>query len=600
MIHYTVSVADANAHHFEVVCTVPHPDPAGQTLSLPAWIPGSYMIRDFSRNILWIKAVCDGQPVSIEKIDKQQWHTAPCGGPLTLTWCVYAWDLSVRSAHLDQTHGFFNGTSLFLAIEGQAAEPHQVTLNLPLDHPNWRVATTLPTIETDIHGWGEYQCESYNALIDHPVEMGTFDRIEFSVCGTPHAMVLTGHHHADLSRLAEDLTRICEHHTRFFGDTTPPVDQYLFQTLVVGDGYGGLEHRDSCALICSRNDLPRKGEEHISEGYRKFLGLCSHEYFHLWNIKRIKPAAFTPYQLDAETYTRQLWAYEGITSYFDDLALLQCGLISRESYLELLGQTLSRIEQNRGKEIQTVTDSSFDAWNKFYKQDENANNAIVSYYAKGAVIALMIDLYLRQQSDGETTLQQVMQQLWNQYGKQGIGTEEQTIEQRCHQAAGGEIPFLSDALYTTQPLLVEPLLKNLGIDWGLRPATSQQNSGGTTADQFPQSWLGAHLTPSANGGLQVSRVTDTGPAQQAGIAAGDRLIALDQLQVSELQVKNCLTHQSPGQTIHLHLFRRDELMEVDLVLAAPPEDRVVLTTAPEIDPTTLSLRQQWLGDDPEP
>lgn len=600
MIHYTVSVADANAHHFEVVCEVPHPDPAGQTLSLPAWIPGSYMIRDFARNVLWIQAESGEQSVSIEKIDKQQWRISPCSDPLTLTWRVYAWDLSVRSAHLDQTHGFFNGTSLFLAVEGQTEHPQKVTLNLPTDHPSWRVATTLPTIETDIHGWGTYQCEDYDALIDHPVEMGTFDRIEFKVCGIPHAMVLSGRHDADLSRLAKDLTKICEYHSHFFGEPTPPVKQYLFQTLVVGDGYGGLEHRDSCALICSRDDLPRKGEEKVTEGYRKFLGLCSHEYFHLWNIKRIKPAAFTPYQLEAESYTRQLWAYEGITSYFDDLALVQCGLISRESYLELLGQTLSRIEQNRGKTIQSVTDSSLDAWSKFYKQDENANNAIVSYYAKGAVIALMIDLTLRQQSEGKTTLQQVMQQLWKQHGKPGIGTEEQTIEQLCHQAAGGEIPFLSDALYSTEPLEVEPLLKTLGIDWVLRPATSQQDSGGTAADHTPQSWLGTHLTTAPEGGLRVTRVTDNGPAQQAGIAAGDRLIALDQLQISEAQVKNCLTHQPPGNTIHLHLFRRDELMEADLLLAAPPADRVVLTITPKVEPTTHALRKQWLGDDSEP
>jgi predicted metalloprotease with PDZ domain len=592
--HYTVTIADANAHHFEVACQLDTPDPQGQLITLPAWIPGSYMIRDFARNILWLQASCNGEEVAVEKLDKQSWWCPPCDGPLTLRYRVYAWDLSVRSAHLDQTHGFFNGTSLFVALEGQEEQPHRVTLVAPQSLP-WSVATTLPATTIDGDGWGDYCAESYGALIDHPVEMGTFDWVNFEVCGIPHALVLTGRHEADTERLAADLARICEQQTRFFGDPQPPVTQYLFLTLVVGEGYGGLEHSDCCALICSRNDLPRSGEREISEGYRKFLGLCSHEYFHLWNIKRIKPAAFTPYSLDAESYTRQLWAYEGITSYFDDLALLQSGLISTESYLQLLGQTLTRLQRNRGQEVQSVTESSLDAWIKFYKPDENANNAIVSYYIKGAVIALMVDLEIRLRTHHESSLQQIMQQLWREHGKTGVGTAEQTIELLLERTAGG-IPFLQQALYGTAPLEVAPLLEQFGIRHTLRAASGSSDSGGSALSELPRCWLGAEIKL-VNGLLEVLSVVDQGPAQQGGVAAGDRIIALDQLQANESLLKSALYNRAPGSRLQLHLFRRDELMEMELLLQAAPADTVVLEQIKSADQRQMDAQQRWLQTD---
>ncbi len=592
MIHYQVSIADPNAHHFEVVCTIHDPDPQGQQLSLPAWIPGSYMIRDFARNLLWLKASCNGEEIAVEKLDKQQWWCSPCRGPLTLRYRVYAWDLSVRSAHLDQTHGFFNGTSLFVEIMGRSDETHRVTLRQHEALP-WSVATTLPIESVDEDGWGDYRCRDYQTLIDHPVEMGTFEWINFDVCGVPHALVLSGQQQADHERLATDLSRICTHHTHFFGDEQPPVDNYLFLTMVVGEGYGGLEHSDSCALLCRRDDLPRKGESEVSAGYRRFLGLCSHEYFHLWNIKRIKPAAFVPYQLDAESYTRQLWAYEGITSYFDDLALVQSGIIDTESYLELLGQTLTRLQRNRGRTLQPVTESSLDAWSKFYKQDENANNAIVSYYIKGAVIALMVDLQIRLQSHHQHSLQQVMQHLWNHYGKRGVGTGEETIEFLCQRAMGASGNFLLEALYGTAALDVAPLLKSFAVEVGYRPTAGDDDAGGKVVQNLPRCWLGASLKQN-DGMLMVQSVVDQSPAQRAGVAAGDRIIALDQLQADESRLKSVLYNQEPGETLQIHLFRRDELMQMEVVLEPAPADTVVLQPLETARPMQLDAQQQWL------
>jgi len=593
VIHYTVSIADANAHHFDVVCTIENPSSSGQSVSLPAWIPGSYMIRDFAKNILWIRASSGGVDITIEKIDKQTWMCGPCNDPLEISYRIYAWDLSVRTAHLDDTHGFFNGTSMFLAVQGQTDSTHQVELLPPATCPEWKVATTLPAEKTDDSGWGSYECNSYDKLIDHPVEMGTYTSMSFEVCGVPHAIILTGKHNADLDRLAIDLTRICEHQVQLFGDPAPPVEHYLFLTMVVGTGYGGLEHRDSCALLCSREDLPHKGEERVTDGYRKFLGLCSHEYFHLWNIKRIRPQQFSPYKLDVESYTSQLWAFEGITSYFDDLTLVQSGIIDRESYLELLGETLTRLQRNHGKDIQSVTDSSLDAWTKFYQQDENANNAIVSYYTKGAVIALMIDLWIRNRSNHQKSLVEVMRKLWNEYGSSENGVPEGGIEEICHEIAGDNIPWLHDALYSTGALEIKPMLGNFGINMTLRPTTSSGDTGGTRKKRLPTCWIGAELKID-KGGAKVIRIADGGPLQQAGIAAGDLIIAIDQLQANEKQVKSTLYHREPGDQVKVHLFRRDELMSLCITLATPPKDTVVLDRVNKIDAEQELAQQRWL------
>ncbi|HNH14759.1 MAG TPA: peptidase M61, partial [Rhodocyclaceae bacterium] len=300
-VEYRIRPANPGAHLFEVSCTVAEPDPAGQVFSLPAWIPGSYMIREFARNIVRLRAEADGEPCALEKLDKHTWRAAAVPGArvLSVHYEVYAWDLSVRTAHLDTTHGFFNGTSVFLAVAGRTEAPCVVTIERPEGDcgRDWKLVTALPPE----HGrpgqacrFGRFRAADYDELIDHPVEMGRFTLARFEAAGVPHDIALTGRHDCDLERLCADLRRICEWQIALFG-TPAPVDYYAFLTMVVGEGYGGLEHRASTALICSRAELPWKGMEGLPDGYKSFLGLCSHEYFHTWNVKRIKPAAFTPY-----------------------------------------------------------------------------------------------------------------------------------------------------------------------------------------------------------------------------------------------------------------------------------------------------------------
>ena len=599
-VRYEITPANPAAHLFEVELVVADPDPAGQALVLPAWIPGSYLIREFAKNVVQVRAHDVSGPVTLTKRDKDTWVAAPCSGPLTVRYEVYSWDLSVRMAHLDRTHGYFNGTSVFLRVVGQEERPHHVRIGLGLDPAcqGWTVHTTLHRLGGAPHAPGLFSADDYDELIDHPVEMGTPMVVSFEACGVPHEVVLTGRHDADTARLARDLTVICEHHIRFFGEPAP-MARYLFQVMVVGSGYGGLEHRASTSLICKRDDLPRVGEDTVSEGYRRFLGLCSHEYFHTWNVKRIKPAVFTPYDLNREGHTTLLWAFEGITSYYDDLGLTRSGLLPQTEYLELVGQTATRVMRGSGRLKQSLADSSFDAWTKFYRQDENAVNAIVSYYTKGALVALALDLTLRLRTDGRVSLDDVMGALWARNGRPGVGVAEDGIEAIAAELSGLDLTEFFDLTIrgTEDPPLAE-LLAEFGVTLRLRPAEGSDDKGGKPAstdldELHRRGWLGADLS-GAGGGAKVVRVYDGGAAQAAGVSAGDVIIAADGLRAKGDLTKR-LGRLAPGSLVELHLFRRDELMVLPVTLTEPPATTAVLTIDEEAAPEAVARREAWLG-----
>jgi predicted metalloprotease with PDZ domain len=592
MIRYQIGSELPASHYFDVAIRIDDPDPSGQALRLPNWIPGSYMIRDFSRNLLDLHAKGDDGEIAIEQVDKSNWRVAPCDGPLTLSYRIYANDLSVRAAHLDHGHGYYNGSSVFLEVIGQADASCEVSIERPAGRgcERWRVATSLRRKQAEAYGFGLYEALDYDDLIDHPVEMGEFTLASFEACGVPHDIVLSGRFECDEARLAADLKAICEHHIRFFGEPAP-MDYYQFQVLVVGDGYGGLEHRASTSLITKRDSLPKPGETGVSDDYRDFLGLCSHEYFHTWNVKRIKPEVYRPYDLQAEVYTDLLWAFEGITSYYDDLALLRCGLIDTTSYLELFAQTLTRVQRGRGRLRQSAAESSFNTWTKFYKQDENAANAIVSYYAKGCLIAACIDLKLRAQTAGAHSLDDVMRRLWQAYLDTGRGVEPDGIQQLVSEIAGVDLgDFLHTLIYGTDELPLPQLLAAAGIEVTQRYASNAQDKGGKAATgKLPGVDVGAALKES-EAGLAVLRVSEDGALQQAGVSAGDVIIAVDGLKLNLAQFENRLLRASAGDVWQLHAFRRDELHVFDVILQAATENTCVLTVG-----DTELARRGWLG-----
>ncbi len=570
-IQYTVELYNPHAHIFKVTLEIAKPDMTGQVLSLPAWIPGSYMIRDFAKNINRLKAQSNNQKISIEKLDKSTWKFEAVAGPILIEYEVYAWDLSVRSAHFDMTHAFFNGTSLFLMPHGFEEEPCTVIIEPPANekYSQWKIATSLSNKNIDASGFGKYQANNYDDLIDHPVEIGTHSEFDFIVENTIHKMAFTGIHRADEKRLKQDLTKICQTHCTMFGEL-PEINEYLFLTMVTGDGYGGLEHRSSTSLMCSRDDLPLTAEPvEPNEKYRNFLGLCSHEYFHTWNIKRIKPEVFLPYDLTTESYTRQLWAFEGITSYYDELALVRSKVISVESYLELTGQTITRVLRGKGRLNQSIAESSFEAWTKFYKQDESAPNTIVSYYAKGALLALCLDLTIRKHTSNEKSLDDVMRHLWINYGKKLCGIPEGEIEKICSEVTGVNLEdFFNNYLYGTKDLPLEELFSEFGVKLNLRATTSVDDKGGKPSSEknldVPVS-LGARFTTNSMG-AKITQAFSNESAELAGLSAGDIIIAINNLQVDKSTIDKVTNSYNQNEELVIHAFRRDELKVFNLTL----------------------------------
>ena len=385
--------------------------PAQCVFRLPNWIRGSYLVRDFAKHVSGLKAERDGATLAIERLDKSSFRVLAPAGLLTLSYAVYAYDESVRKAYLDSRRGFFNASSLVYCPVGFEAARFEISIQKPgLESAQaWQLATALAALDTDAAGFGRYQAASYETLIDSPVEMAAYQRIDFDVGQVPHTLTLSGRVEADHDRLAKDLTRICRVQRALF-DHEPAMPRYWFLTNVTANSYGGLEHRECTALVCARGDLPRPGEPELSKQYRTFLGLCSHEYFHLWNVKRITPRAFADSDLQAAAYSRDLWHYEGVTSYYDDLFLLRAEVIDAASYLDLLAEAATRLERTPARHTHTLADASFETWIKYYQPDENSPNASTNYYVKGALTALCLDLRLRR--DSKISLDAVMRALW--------------------------------------------------------------------------------------------------------------------------------------------------------------------------------------------
>jgi len=522
-------------------------------------------MREFARHIVEIRASANGKKIALTKLDKHSWQAAPTEHPLTVEYEVYAWDLSVRSAHLDQTHGFFNGTSVFLRVAGQEMSEHVVNIQQSRDPAcsKWQVATSLPRLKAKPYGFGTYVAENYDALIDHPVEMGRFQKISFSVYGVPHDFIVTGVvPNLDLDRIAHDLEKICTQQIALFEPKSKraPMERYVFLTMAVGEGYGGLEHRASTALLCSRSELPVKGDKEASDAYISFLGLCSHEYFHTWNVKRIKPDSFAAYDLQQENYTPLLWFFEGVTSYYDDLILLRSGLITEAAYFGLVNKNLNGVMRGAGRYKQSLAESSFDAWTKYYRQDENSPNAIVSYYTKGSLLALTLDLTIRAATKGKKSLDDLMRLLWQSYGRdfyqlmltgQQQGVTEQQIEALTAQLCGIKMkPFFDQYVRGTKDLPLAELLPEFGME--LVNLTKAEKPA-----------LGVKLKREGND-CKLAQVFSGRSAHLAGMSAGDAIVAIDGLRVTSQDVQNnlgkMLARYKVGARVEIHAFRRDELM----------------------------------------
>ncbi len=587
-VSYSIGM-DAHAHLFLIKLRIAKPT-ATVRVSLPVWIPGSYMVREFSKHLQNLSAAQNGQSVALEQLDKCTWQLACMAGKaLELHYQVYAFDNSVRTAYLDAQRGFFNPSSLCLRVHGledaghavQVARPAHIT---PKNRASYDLITPTLALKVDKNGFGSYWAANYDVLVDSPYLIGQMWVGSFSVRGVAHRFAVTGAPPGfDGDKLLSDTQRIVEAEMEFWhgskgAKTTgsaskPPFKSYLFMLNAVDEGYGGLEHAHSTVLICGRRDLPRRGVA-TSEGYTTLMGLISHEYFHTWNVKRLRPSEFARYQYQSEQYTQMLWFFEGFTSYYDDLLLRRAGLLDNAGYLKLLAKTINQVLQTPGRLLQSVAQSSFDAWVKYYRQDENSANATVSYYTKGALVALCFDLALRARG---CTLDAVMRYLYAHSG--GGPIAEQDFAQALEAISGKSFATeITDWVHGKADLPIEKLLESNGISIQKESAPLAQR-------------LGLRVSE-ANQALVIKVVLRGSLAEAGGMAAGDEWLACNGWRMHKLDdfllYKNAETQAAktqktgkiaattraatPQATANAITVSRDKRL-LQLSLATPPADR---------------------------
>lgn len=588
-------------------------DTDAPSLWLPAWIPGSYLMREFARNITAVHYdILDSQVVSndkqintyrAQKTDKNTWQLpeARAGQRIRVHYEVYCYDLSVRTAYVDQQRLYGNFTSLALAIDGQEQQEVEVDLIVPAafladkDASLVRLACGRKAIQPQVDKPQIYtlQADSYHELIDHPFEIAEQDSFDFIIQDDKHQTLshhfyLSGRHSANMGRLQQDVTQICQTYLDWLGDA--PFNDYTFMTFASGQDYGGLEHINSTSLITPRRDLPSMDEPKVpSSDYQRFLGLCSHEYFHAWWVKTVRPDVMLNVDLRREAFTPLLWVFEGFTSYIDDFMLQASGVIDKASYLKLLAEQINRYYQTAGRAHQSVAESSFDAWIKLYRNDENTGNAGISYYNKGALVALCLDLTLLAKSDGRYRLFDVVKAFYSQAKQKdnkriGISSADMGAVIGQFMPRADWEAFERRYVNGVEELPLETLLAANGI---IMHTNTKE-----TADKNIPWGMRCSETPL---GLKVNRVTRDSMAAKAGISAHDVIVAIDGIKADTKQLATLSTATRPVQC---HLFRRDELMVVEVV---PKElgDKAKHDVNQTVFPHSIILRLARAGADCE-
>ncbi|MCV2359808.1 PDZ domain-containing protein [Paucibacter sp. TC2R-5] len=586
-VRYLVELADPKTHVYSVTLTLDAPA-ALQRFSLPAWIPGSYLLREFARHLSGLTATQAGRPVDLVQMDKANWQ-ASCSGaePLTLRYQVYAFDNSVRAAFLDADRGFFNGTGLCLRAHGREQGSHSIEFgHLP---EGWQIATAMQHC-----AGGPYQAANYDELVDNPFELGRFWQGQFSAAGVPHKIVVSGALPVfDGGRLLADAQRICEAQLAFWhgeaGDQQgrAPFGHYIFFLNAVEEGYGGLEHRASTALIAPRRDLPHLGQTELSEGYVRLLGLISHEYFHSWNVKQLKPDNFAQLDYAQENYTELLWFFEGFTSYYDELMLVRCGLIDEARYLKLLTSLYNSVLATPGRKVQSLAQSSFDAWVKYYRQDENSPNSTISYYTKGALAALALDLSLRSAEPAPSSLDELMRLLWvrsgagQATGARGAISEADVLALIAELGGQALAEQFRAWVHGRDDLPLPQLFERLGVQLRSDKPTLAQK-------------LGLRVNESA-AGLSVKQVLAGSAALAGGLCAGDELLACNGWRIRRLE-DAALTLASGTLDLSLLVSRDQRLLTLPVRLPAADSDApVILSLAEKPSARVSSLRKAWLA-----
>jgi predicted metalloprotease with PDZ domain len=572
-IHYELSVADMAAKHFAITQRIDDCAGGAIRLRMADWVPGSYVMRDYARHVVGFTARSGKQTLAFEKLDKSTWEIALQGATsCEIHYEVYADELSVRTNDITDEHAFAHPAACFLCVEGREDEAHEIKIDAPR---GFKVHGALP------HGaHGSFVAADYDALVDSPFELCKAPAHEFMAGGKKHRFVIAGDGNFDIDRILEDTAKICSTEVELFGEL--PAEDYLFILLLTKSGGGGLEHCHSSVLA-----WPKLGFRPAKE-YRKFLTLVAHEYFHLWNVKRIKPETFLRFDYQKEMHTRLLWVFEGITSYYDQLIPLRAGVFQPKDYFELLCERLVAERSRGGRHIQSLQESSFDTWTRFYRPTPDSYNSQVSYYERGELVALLLDQHLRKQSGDTKSLDDVMRYLYHGIAKKGAGLAEDGFGAAVLAATGIEVEaFLKRFVEGLGDLDYGDAFTRMGLK--LIPSESEE--------ERAQAWLGA-VIESAPGTSKLGHVARDGSAHGGGLMAGDEIVALDgHLVRDDLEAR--LKLYKTGETVRWTASRRDRLVEGVLTFLENPNPPQKMVTVAELSSAQKTAFKKWSGTDLE-
>ena len=568
---YQVAMPKPDSHMFEVTLQVNNWQSETLDLKMPVWTPGSYLVREYARHLQDFSARSGQGKLTSHKRSKNHWQVTTAGASeIKVSYRIYANDLTVRTNHLDATHGYFNGAALFFFIPGLEQQPIKVKIVPP--YSDWQVTTTLPQVENEEN---TFLAQNFDILVDTPVEIGTQEIHDFEVLGKPHSLAIWSQGNAKPEQIIADTTKVIEVEAEMFGGL--PYEQYLFLLHLSGSGYGGLEHKDCCTL-----NYPRFGFRD-REKYERFIQLVAHEFFHLWNVKRIRPKALETFDYEAENYTTSLWFCEGTTSYYDILIPRRAGIYNRKTCLKNLSKDISKYLNTVGRNVQPLGESSYDAWIKLYRRDAYSDNNQISYYLKGELVSLLLDLLIRAKHHNKRSLDDVMRLMWERFGREETGFSEAQLRDTIAEVAAENLDdFFTRYIETTEELPFGDYLEPFGLYL-------------KTVAESDAPYLGIKVQ-SKNNREVIEFVATQSPAALGGIDAKDELLAIDGIKVDAKSLNERLKDYQPNDTIQVSVFHNDELKTLSVTLAQPQSNSYKLAIKDNLSPEQQQNLVGWLGN----
>ena len=568
---YQVAMSQPASHLFEITLQVDCWQSKVLDLKMPVWTPGSYLVREYARHIQdFVAEDSKGEILTSHKVSKNHWQVvAENNSTVLIKYRIYANELTVRTNHLDSTHGYFNGAALFFFIPD--FEQEQIKVKVIPPQADWQVTTTLTAVAGEDN---TYIAQDFDTLVDTPIEVGTQQVHNFEVLGKPHSWAIWSQGNVKPKKLIKDTAKIIETEAEMFGGL--PYEQYIFLLHLSGSGYGGLEHKDSCTL-----NYPRFGFRD-REKYERFLQLVAHEFFHLWNVKRIRPKALEKFDYETENYTTSLWFCEGTTSYYDILIPLRAGIYKRKTYLKNLSKDINKYLTTPGRNVQPLGESSYDAWIKLYRRDAYSDNNQISYYLKGQLVSLLLDLLIRAKYNNKRSLDDVMRLMWQRFGQDEIGFSEVQLRDTIAEVAEENLDdFFTRYIETTEELPFNDYLDAFGLYL-------------KTVDNTDIPYIGIKVQ-SENNKEVIGFVEAQSPAALAGIDAKDELLAINGIRVDSTSLNERLKNYQANDTIQVTVFHQDELKTLPVTLTKPQPNGYKVAIQEDLSDQQQQNLTGWLG-----